>query len=105
MNKRLLTLLLAAAILLGLAFFAWATPPARQLRPVGAPPGGWTYCCNPPRFQIFQAPSPYGGLIMLDTKTGESWQRIIVNTPKGISIRWMKLERRGPGKGESILWQ
>jgi len=104
MRRRLITLLLAGAILMGLAASAWATPPARQLRPVGAP-HGWAYCTNPPRFQIFQAPSPYGGLIMLDTKTGESWQRIIVNTPHGISIRWMKLERRGVTKGESILWQ
>ena len=61
---------------------------------------------QPPRFQIFTAPHPYGGLLMVDTKTGESWQRVIINTPKGISIRWMKLTKDEPfKKDETILWR
>ncbi len=57
-----------------------------------------------PRFQIYEAPRPYGGLLMVDTKTGETWQRIIVTTPQGIAIRWLKLERQGLQPGETILW-
>ena len=59
----------------------------------------------PPRFQIFTAPNPYGGLLMLDTQTGTSYQRVIVNTPQGIEIRWLKLKmiESIPG-GQTILW-
>ncbi len=95
------------AALLMLAAWLLCPAPALARGPAGAlaPAGGYGGCCvNPPRFQIFQAPKPYGGLLMVDTQTGQSWQRIVVNTPKGIAIRWMKLERKGLAPGESILW-
>jgi hypothetical protein len=93
MRKAMLMMLLAGLLLLAAPA---AAAPAKQ----GF--AGWS--CPPPRFQIFEAPKPYGGLLMVDTQSGESWQRIIVNTKDGISIRWMKLERGGPGPGETILW-
>jgi hypothetical protein len=99
------SLQILACILALSATLLWpATALARG--PAGPlPPAGYTaWCVKPPRFQIFQAPKPYGGLLMVDTQTGESWQRIVVNTPKGIAIRWMKLERKGVAPGESILW-
>lgn len=75
--------------LLAIASPAWsetAAPRRASDNPTGC-------CCQPARFQIFHATGRYGGLIMLDTKTGESYQRVIVNTTSGISIKWMKLER------------
>lgn len=61
---------------------------------------------SPPRYQIFEAPRPYGGLIMLDTQTGESYQRVFVNTQQGIEIRWIKLDRqKGILPNETILWE
>ncbi len=96
--KRTLCLALALGLLLVFSLPALA---GLQQNPMGG--AGW-YNCPPPRFQIFMAPKPYGGLIMLDTKTGESFQRIIVNTKHGIAIRWMKLEVKGLQPGESILW-
>ncbi len=62
--------------------------------------------CPPPRFQIFQAPKPYGGMIMVDTQSGQSWQRVIVNTPEGIRIRWVELPRvqKFPVGNETIMW-
>lgn len=98
--KRIICLVLA----LGLIMAAVPAVPALaglQQKPVGG--AGWCNC-PPPRFQIFMAPKPYGGLILLDTKTGESYQRIIVNTKQGIAIRWMKLQMKGPQPGESIMW-
>ena len=95
------TLLIAA--LCGLLAAALALPALAQQGP--ARKGFVGFSCEPPRFQIFEAANPYGGLIMMDTKTGESWQRIIVNSPKGIKIRWMPLERSGPKEGEAIIWQ
>lgn len=60
---------------------------------------------TPPRFQIFTAPNPYGGLLMLDTQTGVSYQRVIVNTPQGIEIRWLKLKTiESIPPGQTILW-
>jgi hypothetical protein len=88
-----------AVFALALAGLLLAAPAAAQTAKQGA---AWS--CPPARFQIFEAPKPYGGLLMVDTQTGESWQRIIVNTKQGIAIRWMKLERGGPGPGETILW-
>jgi hypothetical protein len=45
---------------------------------------------------------------MVDTQTGETYQRIIVNTTNaatgGIDIRWMKIEKKGPQKNETVLW-
>lgn len=61
--------------------------------------------CPPPRFQIFNAPKPYGGLMMIDTKTGQSWQRIKVNTTKGIRVRWLKVPMVDElPDGQTILW-
>ncbi len=86
--------------LLALASPALAAPPSVT------PQGSALSLYSPaPRFQIFQAPRPYGGMIMVDTKTGESWQRVIVNTPKGIQIRWWKLPRvTDIPEGQTILW-
>jgi hypothetical protein len=98
MRKTLLATLIAALLVATLALPALAQQsPARK--------GFLGFTCEPPRFQIFEAPNPYGGLIMMDTKTGTSWQRIIVNSPKGIQIRWLPLERGGPKEGEAIIWQ
>lgn len=61
--------------------------------------------CPPPRFQIFNAPKPYGGLMMIDTKTGQSWQRVKVNTDKGIRVRWLKVPLVDElPNGQTILW-
>ena len=81
--------------------------PALAKSPAKSSKRGVADCyCPPPRFQIFDAPRPYGGLLMVDTQTGESYQRVIVNTPKGISIRWLKLDRMiAPKPGETILWE
>ncbi|MFH1057688.1 MAG: hypothetical protein V1797_03280 [Pseudomonadota bacterium] len=81
--------------------------PALGLAAEARTPGGaGGVYATPPRFQIFEAPRPYGGLIMLDTQTGESFQRVIVNTPQGIEIRWIKLERmKGMQPNETILWE
>ncbi|KMY67229.1 hypothetical protein AAU61_10115 [Desulfocarbo indianensis] len=96
--QRTLGLLLACALLFAaLALPVRAEGPARK--------GFVGFTCEPPRFQVFEAPRPYGGLILLDTQTGESWQRVIINSQAGIQIRWMKLERGGPKTGESIIWQ
>ncbi|KIX14068.1 hypothetical protein X474_10565 [Dethiosulfatarculus sandiegensis] len=101
MKKIIIPLL--ALTLLTLAGYAWAKGP------VQAPMrGSACNCCAPPRFQIFQAPKPYGGLLMVDTQTGETYQRIIVNTTNaatgGIDIRWMKIEKKGPQKNETVFW-
>lgn len=81
--------------------------PALAQDPAKSSKRGFAGCyCPPPRFQIFDAPRPYGGLLMVDTQTGETHQRVIVNTPKGIEIRWLKLERMtAPKPGETILWE
>lgn len=101
MKKILLIVMLVMFLSLGAMVVLPAN--AQKARPGSAGGyGGW--CSAPPRFQIFYAPRPYGGMIMVDTKTGDSWQRIIVNTPKGIQVRWMKLDRQGPRPGETILW-
>ncbi len=97
--KRLLYLVLL------LILIAMAAPSYAQSvpRPKQAYPGFYS---QPPRFQIFTAPKPYGGLMMVDTKTGDSWQRVIVNTEKGITIRWIRLPKDQPLKeNETILWQ
>ncbi len=91
------------ALLGGLLIAALALPALAQNTP--ARKGFVGFSCEPPRFQVFEAPNPYGGLIMMDTKTGESWQRIIVNSPAGIQIRWLPLARGGAKEGESIIWQ
>jgi len=98
MKKITAIVLLVSLVCLGLP--AWAQDPARS------PKRGTVGCyCQPPRFQIFDAPRPYGGLLMVDTQTGESFQRVILNTPQGIQIRWMKLDRMvAPKPGETILW-
>lgn len=79
---------------------AWAQRPPRPAQP--SYPNAYVY---PPRFQIYEAPRPYGGLVMLDTQTGETYQRVVVNTPHGIAIRWIKTDKTPPKKGETILWQ
>lgn len=97
MPKAIASLILAGLLCLAASFaLAQSEYPIRR---------NGDYYCPPPRFQIFEAPGPYGGLIMVDTETGESWQRVIVNTDQGIAIRWMKLDPRGPQKGETILWE
>lgn len=94
-----LCLTLAALLLLAFSVPALA---AGQVRPQGQ--GAYLYG-TPPRYQIFYAPKPYGGLIMVDTKTGTSFQRVIVNTKKGIEIRWLKLKQvESIPAGETILW-
>lgn len=97
MKRLTLTIFMAAFLILG----ALISSAAAQQRPRGSQMGWY---CPAPRYQIFQAPNPYGGMLMLDTQTGQSWQRVIVNTPKGVAIRWIKLHRREPGPGETILW-
>ncbi len=92
------------AITCGLLAAALALPALAQQRSP-ARKGFVGFTCEPPRFQVFEAANPYGGLIMMDTKTGESWQRIILNSPKGIQIRWLPLERGGAKEGEAIIWQ
>ena len=99
MRKTLLVMIISGLLVAALSLPALAQQrsPARK--------GFVGFSCEPPRFQVFEAANPYGGLIMMDTKTGESWQRIIVNSPKGIQIRWLPLERGGPKEGEAIIWQ
>jgi hypothetical protein len=97
---RLMAISLLTLLLLVAGAPAWAAPPG--VTPQG---GALSLYSPPPRFQIFQAPRPYGGLLMVDTKNGESWQRVIVNTPKGIKIRWLKLQRvKDIPEGQTILW-
>jgi hypothetical protein len=80
----------------------WATDsnpnsPAKQ---------GSVWCGEAPRFQIFQASGRYGGLIMLDTRTGESYQRVITNTDAGIEIKWLRLERvKEMPANQVIIWE
>lgn len=89
----------------GLAVALLALPPLAQAE-TKAPGGVGGVYASPPRFQIFEAPRPYGGLIMLDTQTGESFQRVIVNTAQGIEIRWIRLDRqKGILPNETILWE
>jgi len=77
---------------------AWAQ--AKQ--PLAPQPG---VILQPPRFQIYEAPGQYGGLLLVDGKTGDTHQRVVVNGKDGVSIRWMKIPRDLPlQKGESILW-
>lgn len=92
------------AVFSGLLIAALALPALAQ-QETPARKGFAGFSCEPPRFQIFEAANPYGGLIMMDTKTGKSWQRIIVNSPQGIQIRWMPLEQGGAKDGEAIIWQ
>ena len=99
MRKILLT-----ASLAGMLALAVSVASAHAMNPQ-LPQGsaGYIYT-TPPRFQIYWAPKPYGGMIMVDNKTGETWQRIVVNSKSGITVRWMKLEKSGPKPGETILW-
>ncbi|MCB2226527.1 MAG: hypothetical protein KQH53_07590 [Desulfarculaceae bacterium] len=93
------------ALILVLALLTAA--PALAAPPSVTPQGSALSLYSPaPRFQIFQAPRPYGGMLMVDTKTGQSWQRVIVNTPQGIQIRWVELKRvdKFPTGNETILW-
>ncbi|MCB2192092.1 MAG: hypothetical protein KQI62_11035 [Deltaproteobacteria bacterium] len=94
------------ACLLLLALLACAVP--AMAAPPGVTPQGdaLSLYSPPPRYQIFQAPKPYGGMLMVDTKSGKSWQRVIVNTPQGIRIRWVELPRveKFPSGNETILW-
>jgi hypothetical protein len=95
-----ITVLVVLAFLICLSLPGWAQDPVKSPKR-GAADG----YCPPPRFQIFDAPRPYGGLLMVDTQTGESYQRVIMNTPQGIQIRWLKLDRMvAPKPGETILW-
>ncbi|BEQ14974.1 hypothetical protein [Desulfoferula mesophila] len=89
-----------------LALLACAAP-AMAAPPQAVPQGGAVSLYSPPpRYQIFEAPKPYGGMLMVDTQSGKSWQRIIVNTPQGIRIRWVELPRvdKFPTGNESIMW-
>jgi hypothetical protein len=55
---------------------------------------------------MFDAPGPYGGTIMVDTKTGETYQRVIVSSPKGIAIRWLKLKKVDElPEEEKLIWE
>lgn len=95
---------LASLLLLALLI---CTAPALAAPPGVTPQGGaLSLYSPPPRYQIFQAPKPYGGMLMMDTQTGKSWQRVIVNTPQGIRIRWVELPRmeKFPTGNETILW-
>jgi hypothetical protein len=94
-----LWLILAAFLMLSMAVSAWAAGPMQDQ-------GKSKYLYGtPPRFQIFTAPNPYGGLLMLDTQTGISYQRVIINTPQGIEIRWLKLKMLDSiPPGQTILW-
>lgn len=94
-----------SVVVLALALLFCLTMPALAEAPVpGAGQGAYLYG-TPPRYQIFFAPKPYGGLLMVDTKTGVSWQRIIVNSAKGVEIRWLKLRQvESVPQNESILW-
>jgi hypothetical protein len=81
--------------------------PAMAAPPQVAPQGGAVSLYSPPpRYQVFEAPKPYGGMLMVDTQSGKSWQRIIVNTPQGIRIRWFELPRvdKFPMGDETIMW-
>lgn len=94
-----LMLTLAALLMLTLAAPVLAAPPVKAQGQ-----GNYLYG-TPPRFQIFFAPKPYGGPIMVDTQTGMSFQRVIVNTPKGIAIRWLKLKQVDSiPDGQTIMW-
>ena len=99
--KRLIVLAAITALLAGAAP-AWAEP--AQVSQVQD--GSAVCCCQPARFQIFRATGTYGGLIMLDTKTGESYQRVIVNTATGISIKWLQLDRvKKLSEQQTIVWE
>ena len=99
MKKTIIVGLLISLVCLGLPAFAKSQAQSPQKGFAG-------FYCTPPRFQIFEAPRPYGGLLMVDTQTGESYQRVILNTAQGIQIRWLKLERMtAPKPGETILWE
>ena len=99
MRKSVLLMVMAAALVVCLT----GMDPAQAKEPAGGITGVYA---SPPRFQIYEAPRPYGGLIMLDTQTGDSFQRVIVNTPQGIDIRWIKLDRtKGVQPNESVLWE
>lgn len=99
MKKAFVMLVMAAALVVCLT----GGDPALAKEPAGGIAGVYA---SPPRFQIYEAPRPYGGLIMLDTQTGESYQRVIVNTPQGIEIRWIRLDRsKGVQPNETILWE
>jgi hypothetical protein len=99
--KKLVTIT-AMAALLAFASPAWAEGPSSPRAQGSAP----SCCCPPARFQIFHATGTYGGLIMLDTKTGDSYQRLIVNTPNGIGIKWLNLNRvKKLPANETIVWE
>lgn len=90
--------------LAGLGLLLLSAGAAAQTPPQTPEGMGWVYG-PPPRFQIYQAPRPYGGLIMLDSKTGDTYQRVIVNTQAGIAIRWLKLPRVDAiPQGETVIW-
>lgn len=95
----------AVAVLAFAAITAFPAAAARQAVPLPAV-GGPYYYTTPPRFQIFHAPGAFGGLIMVDTKTGETFQRVTISTPKGVVIKWMKLDKMDKlGPEESLQWQ
>ncbi|MCA1905942.1 MAG: hypothetical protein LDL11_05050 [Desulfarculus sp.] len=99
MKKALVMFVMAAALVACLT----GVEPSLAKEPAGGIAGVYA---SPPRFQIYEAPRPYGGLIMLDTQTGDSYQRVIVNTAQGIEIRWIKLDRsKGVQPNETILWE
>ena len=96
--------LLSILLLLSVLFLAAPAPAMAQAAQIKAFNDSAWYC-PPPRFQIFNAPKPYGGLMMIDTQTGQSWQRIKVNTPKGIRVRWLKVPMVDEiPDGQTILW-
>ena len=93
------------SVILAITLTVLTALPALAAGPIKSQSSGAYLYGTPPRYQIFYAPKPYGGLIMVDTKTGASWQRVIVNTPKGIEIRWLKLKQvESIPAGETILW-
>lgn len=96
--KRWIVVALALTAMSLCAPAAWARSDPQSLNPGGL-------CCAPPRFQIFEAPKPYGGLMMVDTQTGQTWQRIKVNTAAGIRVRWLKVPMVDDlPQGQAIFW-
>ncbi len=101
-RKNVLAVLAMVLLLAAVAGVAAAEPNPGPLSPAGTV----AYYSAPPRFQIYNAPGQYGGLLLVDTKTGVTYQRVIVATPKGVAIRWLKIDRfKSLAPGETIQWR
>jgi len=100
--SKLTALALTLALAVTLAAPAALMAQDRKTDPPQKGYAGWY--CPAPRFQVFEADRPYGGLVMMDTQTGQSWQRVVVNSKDGIRVLWMPIPMKGPQAGESIIW-